>query len=123
MRNPLFVALIDFDALKQLRGAAIAYQPLPQFPGTARDISFVAPSGLTNQQVIDTVKAMKLPNVEKIDLFDIYEDEKVLGKDRRSMAYTIMYRHPERTLTDDEVNKIQEKIRQELATKLNVELR
>ena len=66
---------------------------------------------------------MKLPNVEKIDLFDIYEDEKVLGKDRRSMAYTIMYRHPERTLTDDEVNKIQEKIRQELATKLNVELR
>lgn len=123
MRNPLFVALIDFDALKQLRGAAIAYQPLPQFPGTARDISFVAPAGLTNQQVIDTVKAMKLPNVEKIDLFDIYEDEKVLGKGKRSMAYTIMYRHPERTLTDDEVNKIQEKIRQELSAKLNVELR
>jgi phenylalanyl-tRNA synthetase beta subunit len=39
------------------------------------------------------------------------------------MAYTIMYRHPERTLTDDEVNKIQEKIRKELSAKLNVELR
>ena len=53
----------------------------------------------------------------------VYEDEKVLGKGKRSMAYTIMYRHPERTLTDDEVNKIQEKIRQELAQKLGVELR
>ena len=58
-----------------------------------------------------------------IVFFDIFEDEKVLGAGRRSLAYSIEYRNPERTLTDDEVNAMQEKIRQALSKQDGVELR
>ena len=56
-------------------------------------------------------------------LFDLFEDEKVLGAGKRSMAYTIPYQDPTKTLTDDEVNQLQERLRQGLVKKLNVELR
>ena len=45
-------------------------------------------------------------------LFDLFEDEKVLGAGKRSMAYTITYQDPTKTLTDDEVNQLQERLRQ-----------
>lgn len=123
LRNPLFIALIDFDYLKDLAPSAIAYKALPQFPGTARDVSFVAPSDLTHQKVVDTIRGLNLPMVENIELFDIFEDEKILGAGKRSMSYSITFRNPNRTLTDDEGNTMQEKIRKALSSKLGVELR
>ncbi|MBP5640879.1 MAG: hypothetical protein J6X55_15465, partial [Victivallales bacterium] len=123
LRNPLFVALIDFDYLKELQPAPISYKALPQFPGTARDFSFVAPSDLTHQKIVDTIKALNIPVLESVELFDIFEDEKVLGSGKRSMSYSVTFRNAERTLTDDEANAMQEKIRKTLADKLGVELR
>jgi phenylalanyl-tRNA synthetase beta chain len=123
LRAPLFIALIDVDALLKLRVPAPSYSPIAQFPSTSRDISFVAPAGLSHQQVVDTIRALQLPLVDRIELFDSFSDEKVLGKGRNSLAYSVTFRHQERTLTDDEVNALQTKIREALAEKLGVELR
>ena len=73
--------------------------------------------------MIKFIAGAKLKNLEKVQLFDIYEDEKHIGPNRRSMAYTLTFRNPERTLTDKEVNKPFEKLRQRLASELKVELR
>ena len=56
-------------------------------------------------------------------LFDLFADAQKLGADKQSMAYTITYQDPAKTLTDDEVNQLQEKLRQGLVKKLGVELR
>ena len=73
--------------------------------------------------MIDAVKSLKIEKVAEVALFDLFEDEKVLGAGKRSMAYTITYQDPTKTLTDDEVNQLQERLRQGLVKKLNVELR
>ena len=103
LRFPLFLALGDLAVLESVAAPEKKYCELPQFPGTARDISFAAPSGLTHQKILDTIAAMRLPMLEKVELFDIFADEKVLGAGRHSMSYSLTFCNPERTLTDDEV--------------------
>ena len=63
-----------------------------------------------------------LPNLERVELFDIFEDASI-GEGKKSMAYSLVFRSAERTLTDDEVNKAHEQLRQKLAKGLGVELR
>lgn len=123
LRSPLFVALIDVAALLAAPHPAKRYTPLPQFPGVERDISFLAPASLSNQQVTDAINSMKIPGITKIELFDLFDDAKLLGGAKRSLAYTITYQDPARTLTDNEVNQLQEKLREGLVKKLGVELR
>ena len=122
LRYPLFIAQLELEALLPMAKGLPKYQAIPQYPSTSRDVSFVAPATLTHKMVVDAIRALHLPTLEKVQLFDIFEDEKVLGKGRRSMAYNITFRNPERTITDEEGNAMQEKIRQALAG-LGVELR
>ena len=60
--------------------------------------------------------------MEKVELFDIYVGSQV-EEGKKSMAYSIIYRTNDRTLTDDEVNPVQEKILKELEEKLGAYLR
>ena len=123
MRNPLFVAQIELEALFGMSRKSVKYVPLPQYPATSRDVSFVAPAGLTHQQVVTLIEKLHIPTLEKVSLFDIFEDEKVLGKGRRSFAYNITFRKADGTITDEDGNAMQEKIRKALAALPGVELR
>ena len=123
LRNPLYLAIIETEKLMPMVKGIGKYKAIPQFPSTTRDVSFVAPRTLTHNAIVKLIEGLKLPYLEKIQIFDIFEDEKVLGKGRRSLAYSIEFRNPEKTLTDDEVNAMQEKIRQILAKQEGVELR
>ncbi len=123
LENPVFVAWMNLDELQAVNVPEKKARPVPQFPSTARDISLLAPTSLPHGDIVSVIQAMNESLVESVHLFDVYEDEKSLGPDRRSLAYSVVYRHPERTLTDKEVNPVQERIRKRLADKLPVELR
>jgi phenylalanyl-tRNA synthetase beta chain len=88
-----------------------------------RDISFVAPKSITNKTVVDTILSTGIEEIESVELFDIYEDKDALGEGRASLAYSITYRDPAKTLTDKKVNALHERVRQQLADALKVELR
>ncbi len=85
-------------------------------------MAFIAPDNLTHKQVVDFIQKAGLANLEKVELFDIFEGASV-GEGRKSMAYSLIFRSSERTLTDEEVNKAYEKIRMKLEKGLGVELR
>ncbi|HQC51882.1 MAG TPA: hypothetical protein PLE92_02025, partial [Lentisphaeria bacterium] len=123
LRAPLFIALIELEDIIAMTSPPLKYETLPQFPSTTRDISFVAPAELTHQKVLDVITGLNLPFLEKISLFDIFSDEKILGKNRCSRAYSITFRNAEKTITDDEANALQEKIRAAIGAIAGVELR
>lgn len=123
LANPLFMALVELDTLTAAVAAPRAFQPLPQFPATTRDISLVAPDSVTNQDIIAAINNLENPWLVSINVFDLYEDEEQLGSGKRSLAYSLTYRDCTRTLKDEEVNRAHEKIRRQLAQKLPVELR
>ena len=61
--------------------------------------------------------------MEEVKLMDKYENEEKFGKDKVSYTYSIIYRSNERTLTNEEVNKIQEKVYNQTAELFNAKLR
>jgi phenylalanyl-tRNA synthetase beta chain len=121
---PVFFAQIEVAALLDASAhVKKSCKPLAQFPGTARDIAFVAPESLTHGEVVDFIKKCKAPNFESVRLFDIFVGDDLKKQQKKSMAYSLSFRNRERTLTDTEVNAAVEKIRAKLAAELKVELR
>lgn len=124
LRNPLFGAEIDIQRVLEIikDRPVVKYQPIPIYPSTTRDIALSCDENMENASIIDCIHSVKCDIIENVELFDLYQD-KSLGDGKKSLAYSITYRSPNTTLTDDEVNKAHDKIRSELVSKLSVELR
>ena len=99
------------------------YRALPQYPATSRDVAFLAPAELEHAAILDFVRRCKLPDLESVQLFDVFVDDKLRAAGKKSMAYEFVFRNAARTLTDAEVNERIEKLRGRLAAELKLELR
>ena len=122
LQSDVMAAVIQLSVLFAAEGKSINYEPVSQFPPITRDVAFLAPKDLDNQQVLDFITAQKIPNLVKAEIFDLFSGAP-LPEGAKSMGYTLTFRSMEKTLTDVEVNAAHEKLRDALAKKLGVELR
>jgi phenylalanyl-tRNA synthetase beta chain len=117
-----YVLEVELDALTELVDTEIAYHALPRYPAMARDLAVVVDRGTEVGELLRTARETAGELLESIDVFDIYTDDR-LGGDKKSVALALVYRHAERTLTDDEVTALQDKIIVQLAESHQAELR
>ena len=98
------------------------YQEVPKFPAVERDISLLVDEEVEVGEIekIITKKSKKI--LESVTLFDIYRNAK-LEENKKSVAYSLIFRDKNKTLSDDEVNTVMENIIKELENKLNAKLR
>ena len=96
------------------------YTPIARFPGSTRDISLLVDIDLPSQKVQHIIEDTKL--VSSVAPFDVYTGDK-LPAGKKTLAYSIVYQSSERTLTDKEVNKIQDGLLKRLQKTLGVTLR
>ena len=96
------------------------FQPILRFPATVRDMALVIDAQITHQKIQDIIKSF--PLVVQVNLFDIYSGEQV-PPDKKSLAYRITFQSPTHTLTDEEVNQVQQKILDKLSGELGATLR
>ena len=122
LQSDVMAAVIQLSVLFGAEGKSIDYEPVSQFPPITRDVAFLAPKELDNQQVLDFIAAQKIPNLVNAEIFDLFSGAP-LPEGAKSMGYTLTFRSMEKTLTDAEVNAAHEKLRDALAKKLGVELR
>ena len=122
LKHPVYGAIINLEKLPMCP-SLVSFTSLPQFPFVMRDVAFLADESLEHQTVIDTIKGVKIKYLERIELVDIFRDVQRIGSGKKSMAYTLTFRSPERTLSDKEVNRAQEKIRLTMLDKLPIQLR
>jgi len=115
------VADIDFDALYANRGATPQYQPLPKHPAITRDLALVANEEVPAAEIAQRIERGAGKLLERLSLFDIYRGDTV-GEGKKSLAYNLVLRTGERTLTDEEADRAVQKVLKALA-EINVTLR
>jgi len=99
------------------------FKEVSKYPETSRDISFIIDKSINLNNYYEIVRDFADNLIEEVKLIDEYEDENKFGKDKKSYTFRIVYRSPERTLTAEEINKIQEEIREKTKQDLNAVLR
>jgi phenylalanyl-tRNA synthetase beta chain len=122
MAAPMPLAELRLAPLLSGASGGGAVKPAPQFPAVRRDIAFVAEAAVTHRDVVETVRKAGPKELTGVELFDIFQSKEI-GKEKRSMAYALEFRSPDRTLTDPEVNAAFAKIVQALKGGLGVEVR
>ncbi|MCO7175972.1 phenylalanine--tRNA ligase subunit beta [Sporolactobacillus kofuensis] len=120
--NETYVFEIAIESLLRHGEPAIDYHILPRFPSTTRDIALVVKRTVAASDLNRVIKENGSPLLKSVRLFDVYEGDHV-ADDEKSMAFSLVYFDPERTLTDDEVNAIHEKIVSACAEQFGAELR
>jgi phenylalanyl-tRNA synthetase beta chain len=113
---------LDFAALAGYRRPPRAIAPPPRFPAVRRDLAIVLERDVPAADVIGAVARVDQPWLEGVDIFDVYTGEGIpAGK--KSVALSLRYRHPERTLTDEEVNRAHEELVRVVLGELNAQMR
>jgi len=98
------------------------YKEVSKYPSTYRDISFIIDKSVNLNNYYEIVRDFAENLIEEVKLIDEFESDK-FGKDKKSYTFRITYCSPERTLINEEVNKIQEEIREKTKLDLNAVLR
>lgn len=100
----------------------VLFEPFSNFPPVLRDLCIIADSNIKQGDIMDTILSVNTGKLlKKVSLYDIFEPKNEDNK--KSYTYSIQYRADDRTLTNEEVNKIQDQIIAELGKKLKAELR
>ena len=118
----VYVAEINIDTVFENLNLTKSYNPLPKYPSTSRDIAWIVKDEVFVKQIEDIIKANGEDLVESYKLFDVYKGAQI-EEGHKSIAYSITYRSKDKTLTDEDVAKVHEKILSELSEKLNANLR
>ncbi|WP_195946928.1 phenylalanine--tRNA ligase subunit beta [Paraclostridium bifermentans] len=122
LNQRVYVAEIDIDLVFENLNNSKVYNPLPKYPATTRDIALLVKDEVFVKQIEDIIKANGSDILESYQLFDVYKGAQI-EEGHKSIAYSITYRSKDKTLTDEDVAKVHDKIVSELSEKLNANLR
>ena len=121
-RQPIFVAEIDLQTLLAIPEQNIFYRPLPVYPAVERDISLLVKRSTSFSDIQTAVAAENFELLRSLEFVDVYEGKGV-ADDERSLTVRLKYRSRERTLIEQQVEKIHGRVLQMLESKLNAKLR
>ncbi len=122
IETKVYFGVVYIDKLVELANFDINYKPLPKFPTMQRDIAMLVKDEVNVKEIEKIIKAKGGKLLESVKLFDVYKGEQI-EKGYKSVAYSILFRSNEKTLTDEEVNAPMKKILKELEEKLQAQLR
>lgn len=112
----VYIAAIDLKTVLSFPVYTAKYQGVPKFPAITRDISLSMKKDVTAGEVEEIIRKKGGNILESYELFDVYEGSQLI-KGYKSLAYKIVFRAKDRTLTDEEAVKAMDKIISSLAGK------
>ncbi|MEQ3697406.1 MAG: phenylalanine--tRNA ligase subunit beta [Pseudomonadales bacterium] len=121
---PQRAVLVEIDLEVMLNNGLPNYSPVSKFPETRRDLAFVVDEGVASGVLCDRIRSLLGANeiFQQVDIFDVYQG-KGIEKQRKSVALGLTFRHPSRTLNDEEVNDCVNNVIDVLANEFGASLR
>ena len=113
-----YVCEIDFAKLKF---EPILAAPYSKFQSTTRDLSLIVPENFEAGRIYECIRGLNLKELKEFLPVDIYKDAKLNGAISLSLKFT--FQDMEKTLEDDDINALMDKILSELKEKLNIGIR
>ena len=117
-----YLAEVNVTKLVKYSKANKKYVEVPKFPAVERDIAVIVDENVEVGQIEKLIIKKSKKLLESAKLFDIYRDEKI-GENKKSVAFSLIFRNKNKSLSDEEINPIMEAIIAELEKQLGAELR
>lgn len=121
IKDRVYIAVIDTTILRDEASFDKKFEPVAKFPAATRDISMVVPKGVLAGQIEEIFENKGGAYLESFELFDVYEGNQIL-KGHKSMAYSLVFRAPDKNLSDEDVNSAMNRILKALKG-MDIELR
>ncbi len=118
----VLAAELDFECILNLANDQYLFESLPKFPAATRDLAFTIDRQVSNQAVIDVIHGCGGALLDGVSLFDVYQGAQI-DASKKSMAYALSFRAPDRTLVDEEIQGAMKEILRQLETQLGAVLR
>lgn len=118
----VFAAEVDLTGLFEKVPRSFQYVPVPKFPGVSRDLSFLVNRDVAYQEVGQALAKLSPSLLEGFELRDRYSGPTVPA-DKVSLTVRFRFRHPQRTLVAEEVDRVEQDIVDYLRSTLNIQLR
>jgi phenylalanyl-tRNA synthetase beta chain len=113
---------LDLDSLFERVPDLPLYEDVITYPAVKQDLAFAVPEDVPAGELVAAAREAAGPELHEIAPFDVYRGEQV-GPGRKSIAFRVQFRSPERTLTDEEAAELREKIVTVLRERFGAELR
>jgi phenylalanyl-tRNA synthetase beta chain len=122
IKQPAFFVDLDLAALADFSPQAKTFSPLPKFPFVKWDLALIVPEGIAAGEMLAAIDGFGQSLIEKVEIFDVFQG-KSIGAGKKSVAISITYRALDRTLDDETVGKIHQKIIEMMISRFNGQLR
>jgi phenylalanyl-tRNA synthetase beta chain len=120
--NPVFVAEFYLETMRKQCAPDPVFQQLSRFPAVTRDVAFLVGRETTAEQAGEVIQQAAGGYVESVELFDAFEG-KQLPEGKRNLAYSLIFRRADRTLTDEEIDATMEQVRAALREQVKAQIR
>ena len=100
----------------------LKYKEISKYPSINKDLAFIVKKDVSSNEISEVIKKSAGRLLTNIEVFDVYTKEKV-ESDEKSIAYALTFNDPTKTITEEEVNTLFEKIIKDVESKLNAKLR
>ena len=121
-KEAVYVMEIDLDKLLSKKTGKLKYKEVSKFPNVKKDVAFVMAKDVQSKDVETVIKKAGGNTLTKIEVFDVYTGENV-GENEKSIAYSLTFNDAKKTLTENEVMEVFNKIIENVEKKCNAKLR
>ncbi len=123
IKQEVWYAEVNLSSLKEGRPEKdLSFKPISKYPEVKRDLALVLDKKVEFAEVEKVANEIKTRILEDIKLFDVFEGDK-LGKNKKSYAVSFFFRHPHKTLTEKDIDKVMKKLIAAFEHRLNAEIR
>ncbi len=121
-KEDVYVLEINLDELFKKKVGKMKYKEISKFPSVKKDVAFVVDKALTSKDIEKVIKNAGGSLLTEIEVFDVYTGI-TIGIDKKSIAYSLTFSDNKKTLTDEEVNNLMQKVMDNVCKKFGAEVR
>lgn len=121
-KNPVYVMEINLDKLLAKKVGKMKYKDISTYPNINKDVAFVMDKSKISKDIEAVIKKAGGSLLTNIEVFDVYTGENI-GENEKSIAYSLTFNDPKKTLTEEEITPIFERIIETVENKCGVKLR